>query len=158
VVFCGYFLKTAIRRIDRGFRDYHNFGGENMAKMSLEELRALRDSKKTDLKRRDVEGKEIQVIVGMGTCGIAAGAKSTLDAFLTALDENKLADQVLVRQTGCMGLCHSEPTVEVIAPGMPPVIYGKVDGVVAKEIVQKHLIGKELLNNHILDRPAADIV
>jgi NADP-reducing hydrogenase subunit HndB len=129
-----------------------------MAKMSLEELRALRDSKKTDLKRRDVEGKEIQVIVGMGTCGIAAGAKGTLDAFLAALDENKLVDQVVVRQTGCMGLCHSEPTVEVVVPGMPAVIYGRVDGAVAKEIVKKHLVGKELLDNHILDRPAADIV
>jgi NADP-reducing hydrogenase subunit HndB len=132
--------------------------GENMAKMSLEELRALRDSKKSDLKRRDVEGKEIQVIVGMGTCGIAAGAKGTLDAFLAAIDEGKLSDQVIVRQTGCMGLCHSEPTVEVIVPDMPKVIYGNVDGAVAKEIVKTHLIGKELLNNHILDRPAADIV
>ena len=129
-----------------------------MAKMSLEELRALRDSKKTDLKRRDVEGKEIQVIVGMGTCGIAAGAKGTLDAFFAALDENKHADQVVVRQTGCMGLCHSEPTVEVVVPGMPAVIYGRVDGAVAKEIVKKHLVGKELLDNHILDRPAADII
>jgi NADP-reducing hydrogenase subunit HndB len=129
-----------------------------MAKMSLEELRALRDTKKTDLKRREVEGKEIQVIVGMGTCGIAAGAKVTLDAFLTALDENKIADQVIVRQTGCMGLCHSEPTVEVVVPGMPAVIYGRVDTAVAQEIVKKHLIGRALLDNQILDRPAADIV
>lgn len=126
--------------------------------MSLTELRALRDSKKTDLKRRDVEGKEIQVVVGMGTCGIAAGAKGTLDAFLESLDENKLVDQVMVRQTGCMGLCHSEPTVEVIVPGMPKIIYGRVDGAVAKEIVTKHIIGKELLGSYILDRPAADIV
>jgi NADP-reducing hydrogenase subunit HndB len=129
-----------------------------MAKMTLEELRKLRDSKKTDLKKRDAEGKEIQVIVGMGTCGIAAGAKLTLDAFLTSLDENKLVESVMVRQTGCMGLCHSEPTVEVVVPGMPAVIYGKVDAAVAGEIVKKHIIGKELLDNHILDRPAADII
>jgi NADP-reducing hydrogenase subunit HndB len=129
-----------------------------MAKMTLEELRKLRDSKKTDLKKRDAEGKEIQVIVGMGTCGIAAGAKHTLDAFLASLDENKLVENVMVRQTGCMGLCHSEPTVEVVVPGMPAVIYGKVDPVVAKEIVTKHIIGRELLDNLILDRPAADIV
>jgi NADP-reducing hydrogenase subunit HndB len=126
--------------------------------MTLEELRKLRDSKKNDLRKRDAEGKEIQVIVGMGTCGIAAGAKVTLDAFITALDDNKLVDSVLVRQTGCMGLCHSEPTVEVIVPGMPAVIYGKVDAAVAGEIVKKHLIGRELLDNHILDRPAADIM
>jgi NADP-reducing hydrogenase subunit HndB len=62
------------------------------------------------------------------------------------------------RQTGGMGLCHSEPTVEVIAPGMPKIIYGRVDGAVAKEIVKKHIIGKELLGEYILDRPAADIM
>jgi len=129
-----------------------------MAKMTLDELRKLRDTTKTDLKRREAEGKEIQVIVGMGTCGIAAGAKTTLDAFLKALDENKLVESVLIRQTGCMGLCHSEPTVEVVVPEMPAVIYGRVDAQVAKEIVIKHLVGRELLENQILDRPAADII
>jgi NADP-reducing hydrogenase subunit HndB len=129
-----------------------------MAKMSLDDLRKLRDSKKDDLRKRDAEGKEIQVIVGMGTCGIAAGAKATLDAFLTGLDEYKLADSTSVRQTGCMGLCHSEPTVEVIVPPMPPVIYGRVDANVAKEIIKKHLVGKELLGEYILDRPAVDIL
>jgi NADP-reducing hydrogenase subunit HndB len=126
--------------------------------MTLDELRKLRESKKTDIQRREAEGKEIQVIVGMGTCGIAAGAKQTLDSFINALDERKMVDQVLVRQTGCMGLCHSEPTVEVISPGMPSVIYGRVDAEVAKEIVHKHLIGHELLDNHILNRPAGDIL
>jgi NADP-reducing hydrogenase subunit HndB len=129
-----------------------------MAKMSLEELRNLRDAKKNDLRKRDSEGKEIQVIVGMGTCGIAAGAKQTLDAFITGLDEHKLVDNVLVRQTGCMGLCHSEPTVELIVPGMPTVIYGRVDASAAKDIIQKHIIGRELLNDRILDRPAVDIM
>ena len=130
-----------------------------MAKMSLDDLRKLRDDKKGDLRKRESEGKEIQVIVGMGTCGIAAGAKQTLDAFITGLDENKL-DNVLVRQTGCMGLCHSEPTVEIIDPGsgVPAVIYGNVNAEVAKEIIRKHIIGKELLNDRILNRPAADIM
>jgi NADP-reducing hydrogenase subunit HndB len=130
-----------------------------MAKMSLDELRKLRDSKKSDLRKREAEGKEIQVIVGMGTCGIAAGAKDILDAFLRGIDERGLVDSVIVRQTGCMGLCHSEPTVEVLAPGMPDIIYGNVDSPsVALEIIEKHIIGKELLDGHILDRPAADIM
>ena len=126
--------------------------------MTLEELRKLRESRKTDIQRREAEGKDIQVIVGMGTCGIAAGAKTTLDAFINALDDNKLVDKVIVRQTGCMGLCHSEPTVEVISPGMPNVIYGRVDAEAAKEIVVKHILGHELLDNHILNKPAADIM
>ena len=129
-----------------------------MAKMSLDDLRNLRDSKKNDLRKRDAEGKEIQVIVGMGTCGIAAGAKQTLDAFIAGLDEYKLVDTCMVRQTGCMGLCHSEPTVEVIVPEMPAVIYGRVDAAVVKDIIQKHIIGRELISGHILDRPAADIL
>ena len=129
-----------------------------MAKMTLDELRKLRDTTKTDLKRREADGKEIQVIVGMGTCGIAAGAKATLDAFIKALDDNKLVDTVLVRQTGCMGLCHSEPTVEVIVPGMPAIIYGQVDSAMVKEIVSTHIIGRQLLEKNILDRPAVDIM
>ena len=129
-----------------------------MAKMSLEELRKLRDVKKTDIQKREVEGKDIQIIVGMGTCGIAAGAKVTLDAFLKALDEARLSDRVVVRQTGCMGLCHSEPTVEIISPGMPQVLYGKVDAATAEQIVKKHIVGRELIDNIILNKPAADIM
>jgi len=129
-----------------------------MAKMTLEELRKLRDNTKTDLKRRETEGKEIQVIVGMGTCGIAAGAKGTMDTFLKALEENKLAGSVILRQTGCMGLCYAEPTVEVVVPEMPAVIYGNVNGEVAQKIVKEHIIGRKLLENQILDKPAADII
>ncbi len=129
-----------------------------MAKMTLEELRKLRESKKSDLQKREIEGKEVQIIVGMGTCGIAAGAKETLDYFLRALDEKKLDAEVLVRQTGCMGLCHSEPTVELVVPDMPTVIYGKVDAKVAEELLEQHIIGKKLVDNLIIDRPAVDII
>lgn len=129
-----------------------------MAKMSLEQLRKLREEKKQDLSRREVEGKEIQIIVGMGTCGIAAGAKQTFDEIVKAVDEFKLGGDVIIRQTGCMGLCYVEPTVEVVAPGMPTVIYGKLTADVAKELVRKHLVERKLLDNHIYDRPAADIV
>jgi len=129
-----------------------------MAKMSLDDLRKLREEKKDGLRKREADGKDIQIIVGMGTCGIAAGAKQTLDAFIVGLDEHKLVDSCLVRQTGCMGLCHSEPTVEIVVPGMPVVIYGNVDAAVSKEIIEKHLIGRELLDGRIIDRPAVDIL
>lgn len=129
-----------------------------MAKMTLDDLRNMRDSRKADLKKRDIEGKEIQIIVGMGTCGIAAGAKATLETFIKTLEETGMMDGVIVRQTGCMGLCHSEPTVEVIVPGMPVVIYAKVDASVAKQIVETHIKGRKLLDNLIIDRPAADII
>jgi len=129
-----------------------------MARMTLDELRTLRDSKRQDLARRDVEGKDIQVIVGMGTCGIAAGAKLTFDALVDSIEKHGLGGRVLIRQTGCMGLCYVEPTVEVAFPGMPTVIYGKMTQDKADELVQKHLVEQTLLDNLIFDRPAADIL
>jgi NADP-reducing hydrogenase subunit HndB len=129
-----------------------------MAKMSLEDLRKLRESTQLQIKKRETEGKTVQIIVGMGTCGIAAGAKETLDAFIKEVDAKGMGGDVIIRQTGCMGLCQNEPTVEVVMPGMPNIIYGRVDSKVAKEIVEKHLIKKELLNEQILDRPAGDIL
>ena len=128
-----------------------------MAKMSLEELKKLRDTKRRDLDTRETEGKTIQIIVGMGTSGIAAGAKETLNAFLDELDAHSL-ESVTVRQTGSMGLDHAEPTVEVRMPDMPAVIYGKVDEKVARTIVRQHIMEKRLLEDHIYDRPAPDIV
>ena len=129
-----------------------------MAKMNLEQLRKLREDKKQDMRRREAEGKEIHVIVGMGTCGIAAGAKQTFDAVQAAVDAAGFGAQVKIRQTGCMGLCSVEPTVEVAVPGMPTVIYGQMTQNVAKELVAKHLVEKKLLDDHIYDRPAADIM
>ena len=128
-----------------------------MAKMSLEDLRKLRENTQQQIKKRDMEGKQIQIIVGMGTCGIAAGAKETFNAIIEELDAKGIT-HVLVRQTGCMGLCHSEPTVEVVVPDMPTVIYGNVDAKVARDIVEKHVIAHKLLDNHICDKPAIDIV
>ncbi|MBO4388747.1 MAG: (2Fe-2S) ferredoxin domain-containing protein [Spirochaetales bacterium] len=128
-----------------------------MAKISLEELRKLREQKQDALQKRDLAGKDSQIIVGMGTCGIAAGAKTVLDEFLKVLDEEKI-ENVAVTQTGCMGLCYVEPTVEVIVPGMPATIYGKVDAAVAREIVKSHVIGKKLVTDHIYDRPSVDIM
>ncbi|MBP1589318.1 MAG: (2Fe-2S) ferredoxin domain-containing protein [Kiritimatiellae bacterium] len=128
-----------------------------MPKLTLADLKALRDQKVTEINQRNLENKTIQVIVGMGTCGIASGAKATFDAFVDELGKKNLTN-VTIRQTGCMGLCHSEPTVEVVAPGMPTVIYGKVDGAVARKIVAEHIQAGHLLEDHILDRPAADIL
>jgi NADP-reducing hydrogenase subunit HndB len=128
-----------------------------MAKMTLEDLRNLREQKKRDLNKRDTTGKNIQIIVGMGTCGIAAGAKKSLDTFLSELDIHNL-DNVAVTQTGCMGLCYVEPTVEVIVPGMPKVIYGQVDVDTAKKIVHDHIMRQKMVSDHVYDRPAADII
>ncbi len=128
-----------------------------MAKMTLEDLRNLRDQKKRDMNKRDTAGNDMQIIVGMGTCGIAAGAKKTLDAFISELDAQNL-DGVAVTQTGCMGLCYVEPTVELRVPGMPNVIYGQVDEDTARKIVREHIQRKKMVSDHVYDRPAIDII
>lgn len=128
-----------------------------MAKMTLDELRALRDSKKKEMTQRDGEEKAAQIIIGMGTCGIAAGAKDAFDAFLDELGSHDIKD-TRITQTGCMGLCFSEPTVEVAVPDMPRVIYGNVDAEVARRIVREHIIEKKLVPDHIFDKPAVDII
>ena len=128
-----------------------------MAKLTLEDLRKLRGEKQKAMEMRDASNKDVQVIVGMGTCGIAAGAKDTFTSLVDAINEKGLSN-VLIRQTGCMGLCHSEPTVEVVVPGMPTVIYGHVDAATARDVVEKHIIGRELINDKILDRPSIDII
>ena len=128
-----------------------------MAKLTLDDLRRMRGEKQKAMEMRDSSNKDVQVIVGMGTCGIAAGAKDTYAALVDTLSEKGMTN-VLVRQTGCMGLCHSEPTVEVVVPGMPTVIYGHVDAATAKDIVEKHIVGRGLIEGKILDTPSIDIV
>ncbi len=125
--------------------------------MTLQELRAIREEGQKDMERRRTDGNTIEIIVGMGTCGIAAGGKETLAAFvdqLTALD----IKGATIKQTGCMGLCYAEPTVEIRMPGMSDTIYGNVDVATAKEIVRSHIIEKKLVDNHLFDRPAKDIL
>lgn len=128
-----------------------------MTKLSMDDLKKLREEKKRSLSQRDTAAKTVCITVGMGTCGIAAGAKEALDAFLDELKRNNVTD-IIVKQTGCMGLCYSEPTVEVKVPEMPTIVYGKVDAETARKIVRKHVIGKALINDRIYDKPAADIL
>ena len=128
-----------------------------MAKMTLEDLRKLREEKRQALEMRSPDNKDADIIVSMGTSGIAAGAKETLKTFVEELEKHGLTN-VAVRQVGGMGLDHAEPTVEVGWAICRKVIYGSVTPDVARTIVRRHVIGRELVNDHIYDRPAADII
>ncbi|MCL1920288.1 MAG: 4Fe-4S binding protein [Kiritimatiellaeota bacterium] len=125
-----------------------------MAKLTVEALGALRGQQQAAARAR---GEGVVVTVGMGTCGVAAGSNATFEAIAAALAAQGLKD-VLVRPTGCMGLCHSEPTVEVRAPGMPAVIYGNVDRAAAQKIVEGHVAGGRVVEELVCDTPALDIV
>ena len=128
-----------------------------MAKLNLDDLRKLRDAKKDEMQKRETEGKDIEVIIGMGTCGIAAGAKDALDAFIDEADK-KGVKNVIIKQTGCMGFCANEPTVEVKVPDMKPTIYGNVSADVARRILNEHIVGKKLVSDHVFDKPSVDII
>lgn len=105
---------------------------------SLEELKKI---KERALARQKLAGENARarVTVAMGTCGIAAGARDTMTAILAALEKHAITD-VVVTQTGCMGLCEFEPIVQVQAGDAPVVTYGKIDGAKAAVLVEKHVL------------------
>ncbi|MDR2578099.1 MAG: (2Fe-2S) ferredoxin domain-containing protein [Chitinispirillales bacterium] len=126
-----------------------------MAKLTRADLKKIRDAKSKEIRRRDPEGKTTHVIIGLGTCGIKAGARETFDAFLDEVDANeKLQLEVTVTQTGCMkGGCDgkNEPTISVIASGMEPTVYGNVKPDAVKRIVNEHIIGRKTVSDLVID-------
>ena len=107
---------------------------------SLEELQAIRDRMKSKVALR--EGmNEIRIVVGMATCGIAAGARPVLNALLEEVEKQGVADKATVTQTGCIGLCRLEPIVEVFEEGKDRVTYVKMTAEKAQRVVTEHIKG-----------------
>ncbi|MBR4905399.1 MAG: (2Fe-2S) ferredoxin domain-containing protein [Clostridia bacterium] len=106
---------------------------------SLKELAEIRERMKNKVALREGSG-EIRVVVGMATCGIAAGARPVLNAFVEQVAENNLGDKVTVTQTGCIGMCRFEPIVEVFEGDKERVTYVKVKPEMVPEIIKQHLI------------------
>ena len=107
---------------------------------SLEELQAIRERMKAKINNRGMaDQNDIRIVVGMATCGIAAGAREALTA-LTEEVESKNLTNVIVSQTGCIGICQYEPVVEVFEPGKEKVTYVKVDAERARRIVASHIM------------------
>ncbi len=109
---------------------------------SLAELQQLRDkiSKQVDLRKDRENG--IRIVVGMATCGIAAGARPVMNAFLNEVSKRGLSD-VTVTQTGCIGMCRLEPIVEVFMPGEEKVTYVHMNEEKVARIVAEHIINKQ---------------
>ena len=123
-----------------------------MAIKSLDELRKLRASLKESIDLRE-KGESttgiIEVLIGMGTCGIAAGARDTFNELLNIIEEKKL-DNIKVISVGCLGQCTLEPTVQVNIPGQEPVIYGKITDKRVGELVEKVIINKGHLEENLV--------
>ena len=107
---------------------------------SLAELLAIRDKMKDKVVIRE-GSSDVRVVVGMATCGIAAGARPVLNAFVEAVNEGGLAGSVSVSQTGCIGICQYEPVVEIYEAGKEKITYVKMTAEKAKTVVEKHLKG-----------------
>jgi len=115
---------------------------------SLEELKRVREETLEKKKMKAAPGN-VQVIVAMGTCGIAAGARDTMKSILNYIETQNVSG-VTVTQTGCMGMCEQEPIVQVLVGDQTKVVYGKVDAQVAEQIMKQHVQNGTPVKDYIL--------
>lgn len=116
---------------------------------SLAELAAIRERMQSKVVIRE-GAMTTRVVVGMATCGIAAGARPVLNTFVDKINEENLTDRVTVTQTGCIGICQYEPVVEIFEEGKEKVTYVKLDAAKAEEIVEKHLKGGQVVTEYTI--------
>lgn len=117
--------------------------------ISLEQLAAIRDKMKDKVVIRE-GAAETRVVVGMATCGIAAGARPILNAFADGVAKEGLTDKVTVSQTGCIGICQYEPVVEVFESGKEKVTYVKLTAEKVEKIIKEHLIGGNVVTEYTI--------
>jgi len=115
---------------------------------SLEELMAIREKARQGMGIRNDKFEGTRVVVGMATCGIAAGARPVLQALVDEIAKENL--DIQVGQTGCIGICQYEPVVEVFEPGKEKVTYVKMTPEKAIRVVHKHLIGGEVVQEYTI--------
>lgn len=116
---------------------------------SLEELKAIRDKARASVNVRGDNSDDIRVVVGMATCGIAAGARPVLNAFTEEINSRGLTN-IVVTQTGCIGVCQFEPVVEVYVPGQEKVTYVKMSPDMVPAIVTEHLVNGRVVENQTI--------
>ena len=116
---------------------------------SIEELKAIKAKMADKVAVRSSTG-DTRIVVGMATCGIAAGARPVLNAFVEGVNEAGLGDSVMVTQTGCIGICQYEPVVEVYTKDAEKVTYVKMTAERAKEVIEKHIKGGEVVTEYTI--------
>ena len=118
-----------------------------MALKSLDELRKLKEQAKAGTDARN--SNETQVSVGMGTCGIAAGARTIMSAVLEEIAKRNLQG-ITVRQTGCIGMCQKEPLMDIVRPGEPRVTYGNLKPEDVPRIISEHLVNGRVVEDLVI--------
>lgn len=114
----------------------------------LESFQALKDKRQAALSSKEALKKVIEIRVAMGTCAIATGAKEVFDVFEKMLASNPL-ENVTLKETGCMGYCYAEPTVEVTGVAAEPVMFGNVDEKIARQIIEDYILKQEPVNARV---------
>ena len=116
---------------------------------SLAELAAIKERMKNDVAMRSNAGGT-KIVVGMATCGIAAGARPVLNAFVEEIANANLTATISVSQTGCIGICQYEPVVEIFEEGKDKVTYIKMTPEKAREVVEKHIKGGTVIADYTI--------
>jgi len=116
---------------------------------SLEDLRKIKEQARDLTAARS--GGKVKIIIGMGTCGIAAGAREIMTAVLEELDKRGLRD-VVVETTGCIGMCQKEPLLDVIRPGEPRITYGNVRVEDVPMIIAEHVVNGRVVEEKVVGR------
>ena len=116
---------------------------------TLEDLKKLREKLQADAQIRHADG--IRIIVGMGTCGIAAGAREVMTAVLDEVAKRQLTN-VTVHQTGCIGMCEKEVLVDIARPGEPRVTYGKVVPADVAKIISEHVVNGRIVEELVVGK------
>ena len=116
---------------------------------SLAELAEIRDKMKGRVNIRESNGDTVRVLVGMATCGIAAGARPVLNAFMEEVEKRRLPN-VIVTQTGCIGICQYEPVVEIYEPGKEKVTYVKMTAEKTRRVVSDHLVNGNVVSEYTI--------
>ncbi len=119
------------------------------AMKSLAELQAIKEKARAGVELRDNSEAGTRVLVGMATCGIAAGARPVLNEFVEEVANRRLKD-VMVTQTGCIGICQYEPVVEIVQPGKEKVTYVKMTADKVKRIVNDHLVNGNVVTEYTI--------
>jgi NADP-reducing hydrogenase subunit HndB len=117
--------------------------------MNLEELKKIREKAQKDIELRQKQAR-VRIVVGMGTSGIAAGARDVLKTFVEEIGRRNLTD-VMVTQTGEKGLASQEPLVEVYEEGKPLVVYGNINAEKAKRVIVEHVVNGNPVTEFALD-------
>lgn len=115
---------------------------------SLDDLKKIREEALRKREVRSASGQK-RIVVGMGTCGIAAGARDTMKAILEKIESDNLTG-IVVTQTGCIGLCEMEPIIQIQIGDSEKITYGKVSTEIAAKIIDDHIIGGNIVNEYVI--------